>query len=197
MLSSNNLADTCLLAAKARSKLTREASRADHNLRILVSHANLLDNLMDNLAAHREEQKARAASAKVSFSLPVKEEVPAVPVVSAAAYNDSIEYEDDYEDENSNSYEYDFGTIESYDDSDSDSETSSDDESDFEDSADIRDEFYEVASLHKYFHTLPSIAEDSKEQSLSHDSITVSSSVVAENDTSDFTSRGSVVTLTA
>lgn len=48
------LAETYFLASKARAKLSREANKADHNLRILVSHANLLDNLMDSLSAKRK-----------------------------------------------------------------------------------------------------------------------------------------------
>lgn len=41
--------DVYSLATKARSKLTREAMRQDHDLRILVSHANLLDSLVETL----------------------------------------------------------------------------------------------------------------------------------------------------
>jgi hypothetical protein len=62
------------LAARARSKLTKEASRGDHDLRVLVSHANLLDSLMDSLADQRRraaEKRAHATQAtKVSFQLP-------------------------------------------------------------------------------------------------------------------------------
>lgn len=43
------------VASTARSKLGREASRADHNLRRLVGHANLLDGLMIELAEAERE----------------------------------------------------------------------------------------------------------------------------------------------
>jgi hypothetical protein len=41
--------DAYYLATRARAKLTREACRQDHDLRVLVSHANLLDSLMETL----------------------------------------------------------------------------------------------------------------------------------------------------
>jgi hypothetical protein len=58
------------LAHKARAKLSHEAARPDHNLRLLVGHANLLDSLMLDLAeAEREQeswfnQSVRGASSK-------------------------------------------------------------------------------------------------------------------------------------
>ncbi|KAF5097649.1 hypothetical protein D0Z00_002332 [Geotrichum galactomycetum] len=45
-----SMAETYFLASKAQSKLTHEASKNNHNLRVLVSHANLLDNLMESLS---------------------------------------------------------------------------------------------------------------------------------------------------
>lgn len=45
-----SMAETYFLASKAQSKLTHEASKSNHNLRMLVSHANLLDNLMESLS---------------------------------------------------------------------------------------------------------------------------------------------------
>lgn len=44
-----NRSDAYYLATRARAKLTREACRQDHDLRVLVSHANLLDSLMESL----------------------------------------------------------------------------------------------------------------------------------------------------
>lgn len=76
-----SLADTYLLASKARSKLTREASRQDHDLRILVSHANMLDNLMEELSKQRYNNQHKVE--------PVSSEYP----------HDSIEHEYEYEDE--------------------------------------------------------------------------------------------------
>jgi len=48
---------TFQLAQRARGKLQREASQHDHNLRLLVGHANLLDSLMIELAEAEREQE--------------------------------------------------------------------------------------------------------------------------------------------
>ena len=53
-----SLTQTYYVASTARSKLGREAGRPDHNLRRLVGHANLLDNLMVELADAEREQEA-------------------------------------------------------------------------------------------------------------------------------------------
>ncbi|TKA66000.1 hypothetical protein B0A55_11854 [Friedmanniomyces simplex] len=45
-------------ASTARTKLGREANRSDHNLRLLVGHANLLDSLMIELSSAEREQEA-------------------------------------------------------------------------------------------------------------------------------------------
>ncbi|XXG96756.1 Protein kinase C signaling pathway involved MAPKK protein [Hypoxylon texense] len=65
-----SITQTYFLAHKARAKLSHEAARPDHNLRLLVGHANLLDSLMVDLAdAEREQeswfnQSVRGASPK-------------------------------------------------------------------------------------------------------------------------------------
>ena len=67
-----SITQTYFLAHKARAKLSREAAQPDHNLRLLVGHANLLDSLMLDLAeAEREQeswfnQSVRGASPKNS-----------------------------------------------------------------------------------------------------------------------------------
>lgn len=53
-----SLTQTYRIASTARSKLGREASRSDHDLRLLVGHANLLDSLMIELADAEREQEA-------------------------------------------------------------------------------------------------------------------------------------------
>lgn len=53
-----SLTQTYYIAASARSKLGKEASRPDHDLRLLVGHANLLDSLMIELADAEREQEA-------------------------------------------------------------------------------------------------------------------------------------------
>lgn len=52
-----SITQTYYLAHTARRKLTHEASRADHNLRVLVGHANLLDTLMDDLASAEQSHE--------------------------------------------------------------------------------------------------------------------------------------------
>lgn len=53
-----SLSQTYYIAASARSKLGKEACRPDHDLRLLVGHANLLDSLMLELADAEKEQEA-------------------------------------------------------------------------------------------------------------------------------------------
>jgi hypothetical protein len=53
-----SLTQTYRIASSARTKLGREAGRPDHNLRLLVGHANLLDTLMVELADAEREQEA-------------------------------------------------------------------------------------------------------------------------------------------
>lgn len=52
-----SLTQTYYLAHTARGKLSKEAARADHDLRLLVGHANLLDGLMLDLAKAEQEQE--------------------------------------------------------------------------------------------------------------------------------------------
>lgn len=53
-----SLTQTYYLAHKARAKLSHEAAMPDHNLRLLVGHANLLDSLMLELADAEREQES-------------------------------------------------------------------------------------------------------------------------------------------
>jgi phosphohistidine phosphatase SixA len=53
-----SLTQTYYIAASARSKLGKEACRADHDLRLLVGHANLLDSLMLELQDAERQQEA-------------------------------------------------------------------------------------------------------------------------------------------
>ncbi|KAK0621233.1 hypothetical protein B0T17DRAFT_494824 [Bombardia bombarda] len=53
-----SIAQTYFLAHKARAKLSSEAAQPDHNLRLLVGHANLLDSLMLELADAEREQES-------------------------------------------------------------------------------------------------------------------------------------------
>ena len=53
------LTDTYSVATTCRSKLGKEADRADHQLRRLVGHANMLDKLMDQLIDGERRQERR------------------------------------------------------------------------------------------------------------------------------------------
>jgi len=53
-----SLTQTYYLAHTARGKLSKEAARGDHDLRVLVGHANLLDGLMLDLANAEQEQES-------------------------------------------------------------------------------------------------------------------------------------------
>ena len=52
------LSQTYYLAHAARGKLSKEAAKADHDLRLLVGHANLLDGLMLDLSQAEREQES-------------------------------------------------------------------------------------------------------------------------------------------
>lgn len=53
-----SITQTYYLAHTARAKLSKEAARSDHDLRLLVGHANLLDGLMLDLADAEREQES-------------------------------------------------------------------------------------------------------------------------------------------
>ncbi|KAI9826104.1 MAG: hypothetical protein M1832_000553 [Thelocarpon impressellum] len=52
-----SVTQTYFLAHQARAKLSSEAAQPDHNLRLLVGHANLLDSLMVELAEAERDQE--------------------------------------------------------------------------------------------------------------------------------------------
>jgi len=110
-----SLTQTYFLAHKARGKLSHEAARPDHNLRLLVGHANLLDSLMLDLADAEREQESWF-NHSVRGASPKTEE-------KHIQWADSIveEPEEDWRAE----------------DADSDSDDSSDSESDFDEDEDV------------------------------------------------------------
>jgi hypothetical protein len=65
-----SLTQTYYLAHTARGKLSKEAAKSDHDLRLLVGHANLLDGLMIDLAEAERQQESwfNSTVAKVSSS---------------------------------------------------------------------------------------------------------------------------------
>lgn len=90
--SSMSMAETYFLASKARSKLSREAQRNDHNLRVLVSHANMLDNLMGALT-----KKRAAGIAMEPVATPAKPMYNTHPIAAISEVEEEEEDEDDYE----------------------------------------------------------------------------------------------------
>lgn len=71
-----SLSQTYRVAHTARGKLSSEASRGDHDLRLLVGHANLLDSLMVELQdAERDQERwfnSTVAANKASDAQPRK-----------------------------------------------------------------------------------------------------------------------------
>ena len=70
-----SITQTYFLAHSARGKLSKEASRSDHDLRLLVGHANLLDSLMLDLASAEQEQE-RWFNKSVAGAKATDEEAP-------------------------------------------------------------------------------------------------------------------------
>lgn len=90
-----SITQTYFLAHSARGKLSKEAARADHDLRLLVGHANMLDSLMLDLANAEQEQE-RWFNKSVSGAR--EEEEPAHAHVETIE-EDEDESESDYEEE--------------------------------------------------------------------------------------------------
>jgi len=100
-----SLTQTYYVASTARSKLGREANRADHNLRLLVGHANLLDSLMLDLADQEREQEAWFNDSVKKAS---KQEQPQhITWVDAIPEEDDDDYSDDGSDDGSEIYDKD------------------------------------------------------------------------------------------
>lgn len=99
-----SLTQTYYIAASARSKLGKEACRADHDLRLLVGHANLLDSLMIELQDAERQQEAWFNQTMAKASKP---EEP-----RHIQWADSIAEEDDESDSDSESeFDDDFDMI--------------------------------------------------------------------------------------
>ncbi|KAI5862296.1 hypothetical protein GGS23DRAFT_91537 [Durotheca rogersii] len=90
-----SVTQTYLLAHKARAKLSSEAARPDHNLRLLVGHANLLDSLMLELAEAEREQESW-------FNQSVRGAAPHAGE-RHVQWADSVAVEDDWEADSSDS----------------------------------------------------------------------------------------------
>lgn len=141
-----SIAETYLLASKARAKLTKEAAKGDHDLRVLVSHANLLDNLMESIHNHKfPKQQQQPSSILHKTTTPSNlHHTTTVTFVDEDELDDEFSSDDDIVEED-DEINY---TINYDSDSDSDSEDDEDyedyefesEEEDEEDITDVKDE---------------------------------------------------------
>ncbi|EFR00105.1 hypothetical protein MGYG_03111 [Nannizzia gypsea CBS 118893] len=118
-----SLSETYVLAHTARAKLTREAARADHHLRLLVGHANMLDNLMLDLADAEREREAwynHAIKSRSSTATSTTTAAPAPVSAKRIQWLDTVVRRETEEEDDD----------EEWDGSDSDSDDSSDYETD-------------------------------------------------------------------
>lgn len=101
-----SITQTYFLAHSARGKLSKEASRADHDLRLLVGHANMLDSLMIDLANAEQEQErwfnrslsgAREQEEEMSHEETIMEEPEAEWEAEDAESSDDSDSEDHFE----------------------------------------------------------------------------------------------------
>ena len=98
-----SLTSTYYVASTARSKLGREAARADHDLHRLVSHANLLDSLMIELADAEREQEAWFNQSVRKASTP--DQPKRVQFLDTVAEQYDAEEDSDSDDEADDEYE--------------------------------------------------------------------------------------------
>lgn len=121
-----SFAQTYIFASTIRNKLTKQASNPNSSLRVLVTQANMLDNVMDHLAEETDKRVTRNMSFSteddhkhVSFQLPERKRQGAstnVTEYEVGSESDSDSDSDSYSDDDDES------------DSDSDYYYSSDDE---------------------------------------------------------------------
>jgi len=90
---------TYRLAHTARGKLSTEASRGEYDLRILVGHANLLDNLMIDLNNVEQEQEAAYQSGSRPTTILFTEETIELPEVSDSEDEEEEEEEEGIEED--------------------------------------------------------------------------------------------------
>lgn len=150
------VAETYFLASKARSKLSREASRHDHNLRILVSHANLLDNLMDSLATKRRAVYASKAATATATTITVAPKSILAPQAQAAVSVYEEEEDGYYSSSSDDEEEY----FEDYSEGDNEDDDDEEDDEDDEEEEEVQFEPVRIARQTKTFRSLPTVDED-------------------------------------
>lgn len=116
-----SITQTYYLAHTARKKLTREASRADHNLRLLVGHANLLDSLMMDLAdAEREQERWFNQTVNGAAKTSVRENKSRHIQWASTVVEEPEEDEEDWDPEDASDLDSDLSDSDEEDDSDFD-----------------------------------------------------------------------------
>lgn len=98
-----SITQTYFLAHKARAKLSNEAAMPDHNLRLLVGHANLLDSLMLELADAEREQESWFNQSVRNASQEDKKATTTTSESKHIQWADSIAEEDEEDDYDSSS----------------------------------------------------------------------------------------------
>ncbi|CCH46018.1 Replicase polyprotein [Wickerhamomyces ciferrii] len=170
-----SISETYLLAGKARSKLNKEAAKADPSIRVLVSHANMLDNLMEDIETYKEEQRTskiqqRNSSILTNFK-PTRssnlQHTTTVTFVDDDDLSDDDLSDDDIVEEDNQVSGISYSSI----DYDSDSDSDSDEEDDYED--ELQDDevplptqsyLYGSHNMNKNYRSLPTIDELSEEE---------------------------------
>jgi hypothetical protein len=102
-----SITQTYYLAHKARAKLSREAAQPDHDLRLLVGHANLLDSLMLELAeAEREQERWFNQSVRGASPTKATQQQPERHIQWADRIDEEVDYDSESSDSSDDS-EYD------------------------------------------------------------------------------------------
>jgi hypothetical protein len=98
-----SLTQTYYVASTARSKLGREANKSDHNLRLLVGHANLLDSLMIELSDAERQQEAWFNQSVQKASKPEQPRhvtwIDSIPEVEEEGEEGESDVESDYDED--------------------------------------------------------------------------------------------------
>jgi hypothetical protein len=152
-----SITQTYYLAHKARAKLSSEAARPDHNLRLLVGHANLLDSLMLDLADAEREQESwfNESVRKAAVSKPQQQQSPQKPTAER-----HIQWADRVVEEPDEDWHAE--------DADSDDDSSSDSDSEFGDDEDV--EMADAVSLRRVpSHTVISPPTSDEDEELEED----------------------------
>ncbi len=164
MLSS--IAYTYILASRAKDKLTKEASKTDLDLRILVCHANLLDYLTETI---QERRLQPISDIKLDDSKPIQDDIndeqttETIEEVSETSWDEvdqepiiSVDDKDvDYEDYESENEYSDNDSSSSY-----SSDYNSDSENEYDNEGELEEESRNTLSRYRSMPTIDELSED-------------------------------------